>query len=47
MRKEFITTFGKEYEKDHNAHDVISLSMAAVENIADAVCELVTMINEK
>lgn len=47
LRKEFITTFGREYEKDHNAHDVISLSMAAVENIADAVCELVTMINEK
>ena len=47
LRKEFITTFGKGYEKDHNAHDVISLSMAAVENIADAVCELVTMINEK
>lgn len=47
LRKEFITTFGREYEKDHNAHDVISLSMAAVENIADTVCELVTMINEK
>jgi len=47
LRKEFITTFGKGYERDHNAHDVISLSMAAVDNIAGAVCELVTMINEK
>lgn len=47
LRKEFIATFGREYEKDHNAHDVISLSMAAVDKIADAVYELVIMINEK
>lgn len=47
LRKEFITTFGKEYEKNHNAHDVISLSMMAVDNIAEAVCKLVTMINER
>ena len=47
LRKEFITTFGKEDEKNHNAHDVISLSMMAVDNIAEAVCKLVTMINER
>lgn len=46
LRKEFITSFGKVYEKDHNAHDVITLSMDAVQNIAAAAEELVTMINE-
>lgn len=46
LRKEFIATFGKEYEKDHNAHDIMSLSLAAIENISKATFNLVTMINE-
>ena len=47
LRKAYISTFGCEYEKDHNAHNVISLSKAAVDNVATVVDELVTMINEK
>ena len=33
LRKEFIHTFGEAYEADHNEHDVIHLSVAAVENV--------------
>lgn len=47
LRKEFIAVFGKQYEKDHNAHDVISLSLAATDKVANATYELVTMMNEK
>ena len=47
LRKQYISTFGRQYEKDHNAHDVISLSLEAVECVAEAAYELVTMINEK
>ena len=46
LRREYIRTFGEEYELDHNAHDVIHLSMKAVENVAAKACELVKMINE-
>lgn len=46
LRKAYISTFGKDYEADHNAHDVISLSMKAVENVASKAEELVKMINE-
>lgn len=45
LRKAFITSFGEAYEADHNAHDVISLSMKAVDNVAAKARELVTMIN--
>jgi ketose-bisphosphate aldolase len=45
LRKEFISTFGKAYEKNHNEHDVIHLSMQAVENVARKVQELSMMIN--
>ena len=42
LRKEFIRTFGEAYENtNHKAHDVISLSMAAVDNVAAKACELV------
>lgn len=47
LRKEYIRTFGEEYEEDHNSHDVIHLSMAAVENVSAKVKEIVSMINEK
>ena len=47
LRREFISAFGRQYEEDHNAHDVISLSLRAVDNVAGVVCELVRMINEK
>ena len=46
LRKEYIHTFGEAYEKDHNEHDVIHLSIAAVDNVAKRAQELVTMINE-
>lgn len=45
LRKEFIRTFGEAYEASHNAHDVISLSMKAVENVSRKAQELVTIIN--
>lgn len=46
LRKEFITTYGKQYEKDHVSHDIIRLSLAAVENISNVTRDLVTMMNE-
>lgn len=46
LRKEFIRTFGDAYESSgHTAHDVISLSMKAVENVSRKAQELVTVIN--
>ncbi len=45
LRKEFIKTFGSAYEANHNAHDVISLSMRSVENVAAKAKELVEIIN--
>lgn len=45
LRKAFIRTFGEAYEASHNAHDVISLSMKAVENVSKKAQELVTAIN--
>ena len=45
LRKAFITSFGEAYEANHNAHDVISLSLKAVDNVAAKAQELVTMIN--
>ena len=46
LRKEFIRTFGEAYENtNHKAHDVISLSMAAVDSVAAKACELVKIIN--
>ena len=46
LRKEFIKTFGQTYENDHNAYDVISLSLKAVENVSGKVQELVQAINK-
>ncbi len=45
LRKAFITSFGEAYEANHNAHDVISLSLKAVDAVAAKAQELVTMIN--
>lgn len=46
LRKEFIRTFGEAYENtNHKAHDVISLSMAAVDSVAAKAYELVKIIN--
>lgn len=47
LRYAFIRTFGEAYEKNHSEHDVIHLSLEAVENVAARAQELVTMINEK
>lgn len=46
LRKEYIRTFGEAYESDHNAHDVIKLSVKAVMNVSKKAKELVMMINE-
>lgn len=46
LRKEYIRTFGEAFETNHNEHDVIHLSMEAVENVSIKTKELVTMINE-
>lgn len=46
LRREYIGTFGQAYEQDHNEHDVIHLSLEAVDNVAAKARELVTMINE-
>ena len=46
LRKEFIRTFGEAYEANHNEHDVIHLSLAAVKNVSAKAKELVMMINE-
>ncbi len=46
LRRPFIATFGKAYEANHNEYDVIHLSLAAVDAVADKTAELVTMINE-
>lgn len=45
LRKAFIRTFGQAYENNHNAHDVISLSLKAVQNVSDTARDLVTIIN--
>lgn len=45
LRHAFIRTFGEAYETNHNEHDVIHLSMAAVGSVADRARELVTLIN--
>lgn len=46
LRKEYIRTFGEAFEENHNEHDVIHLSVEAVENVSRKVRELVMMINE-
>ncbi len=46
LRKAFIDTFGKAYEEtNHQAHDVMKLSMKSVENVAAKAEELVKIIN--
>jgi fructose-bisphosphate aldolase, class II len=46
LRREFIRTFGEAYEANHGAHNVMSLSVKAVENVRNKARELVTRINE-
>jgi len=46
LRKAFIEIFGRAYAQNENAHDVISLSRSAVDNVSDKARELVSMINE-
>ncbi len=45
LRKEFISTFGRAYEANHNEHDVIHLSLEAVRNVAKVAENLVKQIN--
>lgn len=46
LRKEYIRTFGEAFLANPNEHDVIHLSVEAVDNVSQKVRELVTMINE-
>lgn len=45
LRKAFVSTFGKAYEKNHNTASVIELSIESVENVASKAEELVKIIN--
>ena len=45
LRKEFIATFGRAYEQNHNLFNVIELSLQSVENVAAVAKNLVTIIN--
>ena len=45
LRKAFVSTFGRAYEKNHNTASVIELSIEYVQNVADKAEELVKVIN--
>lgn len=45
LRRAFISTFGVEYEKNHNACSVIELSVESVKAVSEKAKELVTIIN--
>ncbi|GMA08195.1 fructose-bisphosphate aldolase [Tetragenococcus halophilus subsp. flandriensis] len=45
LRNAFISTFGKEFENNHNAFDVKSLSKKAIENVSNKVIEITNEIN--
>ena len=45
LRRAFVSTFGRTYEKNHNHASVIELSIEAVDNVAAKVAELVKVIN--
>lgn len=45
LRKAFVSTFGRAYEKNHNTASVIELSIESVQNVADKAEELVKVIN--
>ena len=47
LRKAYISTFGKVYEEDKNAHDLVTVCKSAVEQVSEVVFELVTMINDR
>lgn len=45
LRRAFITTFGKVYEKKHSEANLYGLSMKAVENVRKTASELVQIMN--
>ncbi len=45
LRHAFIKTFGQAYEKNHNEHNIINLSLECVENVSNTAQEIVEMIN--
>ena len=45
LRKAFISTFGKAYDKNNNETSVIEFSLKAVENVSKTAEELVKIIN--
>lgn len=46
LRKEMIRAFGESYERDRNSHDVLSLSLKAVEYISNKAAEIASEINK-
>lgn len=47
LRKAYISTFGEAYQKNHTEANLYGLSMKAVENVRQTVCDLVRIINER
>ncbi|SEO78071.1 class II aldolase [Propionispora vibrioides] len=47
LRRKFISVFGEAYQEDTNAHDLISLSIEAQEEVASLVEEKALGLNEK
>ena len=45
LRRAFVTTYGKAYLKNNDEHQIITLSLEAVENVAKVAENLVTAIN--
>jgi len=45
LRNAFISTFGKEYEKNHNVFDVKTLAKNSIQNVSNRVVEITNEIN--
>lgn len=45
LRKTFVSTYGKAYEKNHKEHQIITISLEAVHNVAAVAQNIVETIN--
>jgi len=45
LRREFIATFGRDYEKNNNSFDLMRLSMEAVQNVKNRAKNIIEEIN--
>lgn len=46
LRRAYVQTFGKAYEKNHGIASVIELSLSAVENVSRAAADIALVINQ-